>query len=1131
MDNLDNIRQSQSQKQKYDSAFLFSKQQLILGKNENISAEDTQENEGFSFSSLYDLKAHSYWPKVIVFLLCSCYILGVTALYLQFNLPLIFIALLLIVNFLVLILFGNYMLRAVLFPYGNYLIKKKIDSEINARYSRDFAKLIQQLHRTLRIFAGQVPMEAFYLKTPIETSKKGQDDAEERSLLVRAMSESKNETDSRDRKKIIVDINSKMFTIVELMSIYTAVNQKLLDNKKFKKNSPFAKSTLYMSEIIDKLKQLNITFHDKEIDLDRFRNVYSYYSKELIDEDQQEAALQQKLPNIHSTQMNKQILQEIGELSEKFSATINRALRNRCGCFCRFQRMYGFMEQNMLLLEKNFDAQHFMIKGHRRSAIDCMFFPCTTQNNFTIDLNNPQGDFLSKPTYIVCNPNALIYQNMVNQPNAYWLTFFLKRGINVMCWNYRDYGLSKSSCCIGINPYNTKLDAEKVVEFLVNKLQVKGPLGVYGRSIGGIASTHLANKFPQYVKSLIVDRTFNELDILSERRMTGRCTTAVFRLISYNWKALNDRNFTQAKCFKILTCDPNDDVVDNFSSLAVGVAQKLSTKDYNQLKWKRFYQCLCALFDLEELLNKKLSEEDREKLTSRVLINGHESIDTDFSRNFSLNKDDDDMETVTPDIESNMRISLLKKESKNTNNLVGSTVSLLNKNDKLENKISVDYLKKRISQLKHFKEIQFVIHTIVLLLNDLVAGTLSMRDLLNMTRLRKFDEFQTFLKVLEVYGVGYEDDISQDKQNLDRSTFTHTNQTILELSAISDCCQQQLMLIHKKDSKHYGENNVLKGHLANFLSFQIECFEDLINIQRDKRDKWILQQRQLGNTSTNIQYYDDFTNIEQGHLVYMKCGHRGKPSRLEEKRISRLLRKSGFIPMLEELYNAQKPKPIQKPQVQPNQKDIEVEELDPSVWDNFQYPPKIKNDKQDIKDIPIIASTPLNLQYESSNKKLFIPITRDKSATLAIPITQNDFKFNQKQLSDSKRLNNKVFSQNLFMRDNLFTGEGFNVGMNLNLLNGLKPSDNIENQTNKYQMNKPKVDDNNSDDIVDDDDVESHMHFSDEDSGNQDKMEQDLDKTQNNATDDASNIGNYQHRDLRITSSDDGNILKNFPLQ
>ena len=31
----------------------------------------------------------------------------------------------------------------------------------------------------------------------------------------------------------------------------------------------------------------------------------------------------------------------------------------------------------------------------------------------------------------------------------------------------------------------------------------------------------------------------------------------------------------------------------------------------------------------------------------------------------------------------------------------------------------------------------------------------------------------------------------------------------------------------------------------------------------------------------------------------MTCGHRGIPCRTEEKRVSRLLRKSGFIPMLE----------------------------------------------------------------------------------------------------------------------------------------------------------------------------------------------------------------------------------------
>lgn len=45
---------------------------------------------------------------------------------------------------------------------------------------------------------------------------------------------------------------------------------------------------------------------------------------------------------------------------------------------------------------------------------------------------------------------------------------------------------------------------------------------------------------------------------------------------------------------------------------------------------------------------------------------------------------------------------------------------------------------------------------------------------------------------------------------------------------------------------------------------------------------------------------EDLERPSQGHLVMMTCGHRGIPIRQEEKRLSRLLRKSGFIPMLKE---------------------------------------------------------------------------------------------------------------------------------------------------------------------------------------------------------------------------------------
>jgi hypothetical protein len=82
--------------------------------------------------------------------------------------------------------------------------------------------------------------------------------------------------------------------------------------------------------------------------------------------------------------------------------------------------------------------------------------------------------------------------------------------------------------------------------------------------------------------------------------MMGRFTKVIFYFISGYWQSLNDENFLNAKCFKILTCDPKDDVVDNFSSLPVGVACKISKTDYSDEKWKAFYQALCLIFDIED---------------------------------------------------------------------------------------------------------------------------------------------------------------------------------------------------------------------------------------------------------------------------------------------------------------------------------------------------------------------------------------------------------------------------------------------------------------------------------------------------------------------------------------------------
>lgn len=48
----------------------------------------------------------------------------------------------------------------------------------------------------------------------------------------------------------------------------------------------------------------------------------------------------------------------------------------------------------------------------------------------------------------------------------------------------------------------------------------------------------------------------------------------MFDLYMNGWKCENAANFYKAKdCFKIITCDPMDDTIDQFNCLVAGVAR------------------------------------------------------------------------------------------------------------------------------------------------------------------------------------------------------------------------------------------------------------------------------------------------------------------------------------------------------------------------------------------------------------------------------------------------------------------------------------------------------------------------------------------------------------------------------
>ena len=64
--------------------------------------------------------------------------------------------------------------------------------------------------------------------------------------------------------------------------------------------------------------------------------------------------------------------------------------------------------------------------------------------------------YKSLDTFILCNPNALSYQHMINYPHAFYLKYFLNKKCNVLVWNYRGYGRTKGK----VTPQNIQTDAE-----------------------------------------------------------------------------------------------------------------------------------------------------------------------------------------------------------------------------------------------------------------------------------------------------------------------------------------------------------------------------------------------------------------------------------------------------------------------------------------------------------------------------------------------------------------------------------------------------------------------------------------------------------------------------------------------
>lgn len=66
-------------------------------------------------------------------------------------------------------------------------------------------------------------------------------------------------------------------------------------------------------------------------------------------------------------------------------------------------------------------------------------------------------------------------------------------------------------------------------------------------------------------------------------------------------------------CYKIITFDQNDDVVDIYSSIHHGLSEYISIIDYHTSDWNMFYNTINQVYHVENKLWDIVSQHDDDK--------------------------------------------------------------------------------------------------------------------------------------------------------------------------------------------------------------------------------------------------------------------------------------------------------------------------------------------------------------------------------------------------------------------------------------------------------------------------------------------------------------------------------------
>lgn len=176
-----------------------------------------------------------------------------------------------------------------------------------------------------------------------------------------------------------------------------------------------------------------------------------------------------------------------------------------------------------------------------------------------------------------------------------------------MLWNYRGYGRTQGHPSMKV----LNMDGEAVFKY-VKEVKNSEKVLVHGQSLGGSVACRLGKD----ADFILADRTFRALSDVALLSY-GKLAYLLYKLFG---PEDNDpvKDFLSAGCYKVISCDPEDQMIPHLSSLKAGIVLSLTQIPeykgknlYNLInEYKKNQNFLDLLKDLKEVQKFKNQKDD-----------------------------------------------------------------------------------------------------------------------------------------------------------------------------------------------------------------------------------------------------------------------------------------------------------------------------------------------------------------------------------------------------------------------------------------------------------------------------------------------------------------------------------------